>query len=87
MYVFRLTTNEPIAEGGPENLKTGLVPGDSYTHAMKNLAMEFGDALIDQVTLNYLIDDGVLLLSQSTLNTIYNELSKAQNENESEDSG
>lgn len=83
MYVFRLTTNEPISDGGPENLKTGLVPGESYTGAMKNLAMEFGDTLIDRVTLNYLIEDGVLLLSEETLTTIYNELAKAT---ESEDS-
>ena len=53
---------------------------------MKKLAMEFGDTLIDQVTLNYLIEDGVLLLSQETLTTIYNEISKAQNGTESEDS-
>lgn len=83
MYVFRLTTNEPISDGGSENIKTGLVPGESYTGAMKNLAMEFGDTLIDQVTLNYLIEDGVLLLSEETLTTIYNELAKAT---ESEDS-
>lgn len=86
MYVFRLTTNNPIPDGGLENLKTGLVPGESYTQAMKNLTMEFGDALIEQVTLNYLIEDGVLLLSQETLTTIYNEISKAQNDTESEDS-
>ena len=83
MYVFRLTTNEPISEGGPENIKTGLVPGESYTGAMKNLAIEFGDTLIDQVTLNYLIEDGVLLLSEETLTAISNELSKTT---ESEDS-
>ena len=83
MYVFRLTTNEPISEGGPENIKTGLVPGESYTGAMKNLAIEFGDTLIDQVTLNYLIEDGVLLLSEETLTAISNELSKTS---ESEDS-
>ena len=76
MYVFHLTTNEPISEGGAENIKTGLVPGESYTGAMKNLAIEFGDTLIDQVTLNYLIEDGVLLLSQETLTAISNELSK-----------
>lgn len=76
MYVFRLTTNEPISEGGSENIKTGLVPGESYTGAMKNLAIEFGDTLIDQVTLNYLIEDGVLLLSEETLTAISNELSK-----------
>ena len=76
MYVFRLTTNEPISEGGSENIKTGLVPGESYTGAMKNLALEFGDTLIDQVTLNYLIEDGVLLLSEETLAVISNELSK-----------
>lgn len=86
MYIFRLTTNEPISDSVFENLKTGLVPGESYTQAMKNLAMEFGDALIEQVTLNYLIEDGVLLLSQETLTTIYNEISKAQNDTESEDS-
>lgn len=86
MYVFHLTTNEPISDGGSENIKTGLVPGESYTGAMKKLAMEFGDTLIDQVTLNYLIEDGVLLLSQETLTTIYNEISKAQNDTESEDS-
>lgn len=79
MYVFRLTTNNE----GSENLKTGLVPGESYTQAMKNLAMEFTDPAIEQVTLNYLIEDGVLLLSQETLTVIYNELSKAT---ESEDS-
>lgn len=83
MYVFRLTTNNPIPDGGLENLKTGLVPGESYTQAMKNLAMEFTDTAIEQVTLNYLIEDGVLLLSQETLTVIYNELSKAT---ESEDS-
>lgn len=83
MYVFRLTTNNPIPDGGLENLKTGLVPGESYTQAMKNLAMEFTDTAIEQVTLNYLIEDGVLLLSQETLTTIYNEISKAT---ESEDS-
>lgn len=83
MYIFCLTTNEPISDGGAANLKTGLVPGESYTQAMKNLAIEFGDALIEQVTLNYLIEDGVLLLSEETLTTIYNELSKAT---ESEDS-
>ena len=76
MYTFRLTTNEPISEGGSENIKTGLVPGESYTGAMKNLALEFGDTLIDQVTLNYLIEDGVLLLSEETLAVISNELSK-----------
>ena len=76
MYVFHLTTNEPISEGGSENIKTGLVPGESYTGAMKNLAIEFGDTLIDQVTLNYLIEDGVLLLSEETLTVISNELSK-----------
>ena len=76
MYTFRLTTNEPISEGGSENIKTGLVPGESYTGAMKNLALEFGDTLIDQVTLNYLIEDGVLLLSEETLTVISNELSK-----------
>lgn len=86
MYVFHLTTNEPISEGGSENIKTGLVPGESYTGAMKNLAIEFGDTLIDQVTLNYLIEDGVLLLSQETLTAISNELSKTQNNPESEDS-
>ena len=80
MYVFRLTTNKPISEGGSENIKTGLVPGESYTGAMKNLAIEFGDTLIDQVTLNYLIGDGVLLLSEETLTAISNELSKTQNE-------
>ena len=80
MYTFRLTTNEPISEGGSENIKTGLVPGESYTGAMKNLALEFGDTLIDQVTLNYLIGDGVLLLSEETLTVISNELSKNQNE-------
>ena len=80
MYVFRLTTNEPISEGGSENIKTGLVPGESYTGAMKNLAIEFGDTLIDQVTLNYLIEDGVLLLSQEILTAISNELSKTENE-------
>ena len=84
MYVFRLTTNEPISEGGSENIKTGLVPGESYTGAMKNLALEFGDTLIDQVTLNYLIEDGVLLLSQETLTVISNELSKIQNDTENE---
>ena len=83
MYVFRLTTNEPIADGGSENIKTGLVPGESYTGAMKNLAIEFGDTLINQVTLNYLIEDGVLLLSEETLTAISNELSKTT---ESEDS-
>ena len=76
MYVFRLTTNNPVSEGVLENLKTGLVPGESYTQAMKNLAMEFTDAAIDQVTLNYLIEDGVLLLSEETLTVISNELSK-----------
>ena len=76
MYVFRLTTTEPISEGGSENIKTGLVPGESYTGAMKKLAMEFGDTLIDQVTLNYLVEDGVLLLSEETLTAISNELSK-----------
>ena len=76
MYTFRLTTNEPTSEGGSENIKTGLVPGESYTGAMKNLALEFGDTLIDQVTLNYLIEDGVLLLSEETLAVISNELSK-----------
>ena len=80
MYTFRLTTNEPTSEGGSENIKTGLVPGESYTGAMKNLALEFGDTLIDQVTLNYLIGDGVLLLSEETLTAISNELSKTQNE-------
>lgn len=84
MYIFRLTTNEPISEGGSENIKTGLVPGESYTGAMKKLAMEFGDTLIDQVTLNYLIEDGVLLLSEETLTVISNELSKTQNDTESE---
>ena len=84
MYTFRLTTNEPISEGGSENIKTGLVPGESYTGAMKNLAMEFGDTLIDQVTLNYLIEDGVLLLSEETLTVISNELSKTQNDTENE---
>lgn len=79
MYVFRLTTHDE----GAENNKTGLVPGESYTGAMKNLAIEFGDTLIDQVTLNYLIEDGVLLLSQETLTAIYNEISKTT---ESEDS-
>lgn len=83
MYVFRLTTNEPVSDGGSENIKTGLVPGESYTQAMKNLAMEFTDTAIEQVTLNYLIEDGVLLLSEETLTTIYNELAKAT---ESEDS-
>lgn len=83
MYVFRLTTNNPVSEGVLENLKTGLVPGESYTQAMKNLAMEFTDAAIDQVTLNYLIEDGVLLLSPETLTVISNELSKTT---ESEDS-
>ena len=83
MYVFRLTTNNPVSEGVLENLKTGLVPGESYTQAMKNLAMEFTDAAIDQVTLNYLIEDGVLLLSEETLTAISNELSKTT---ESEDS-
>lgn len=83
MYTFRLTTNEPISEEGSENIKTGLVPGESYTGAMKNLAIEFGDSLIDQVTLNYLIEDGVLLLSQETLTAISNELSKTT---ENEDS-
>lgn len=86
MYVFRLATNEPISEGGSENIKTGLVPGESYTGAMKNLAIEFGDTLIDQVTLNYLIEDGVLLLSQEILTAISNELSKTENSSESEDS-
>ena len=76
MYVFHLTTNAK----GPENIKTGLVPGESYTGAMKKLAMEFGDTLIDQVTLNYLVEDGVLLLSQETLIAISNELSKTENE-------
>ena len=85
MYIFHLTTNEPISEGGSENIKTGLVPGESYTGAMKKLAMEFGDTLIDQVTLNYLIEDGVLLLSQETLTAISNELSKTQNDTENED--
>lgn len=80
MYTFRLTTNEPISEGGAENIKTGLVPGESYTGAMKNLAIEFGDSLIDQVTLNYLIEDGVLLLSQEILTAISNELSKTESE-------
>ena len=80
MYVFHLTTNEPISEGGSENIKTGLVPGGSYTGAMKNLAIEFGDTLIDQVTLNYLIEDGVLLLSQEILTAISNELSKTESE-------
>ena len=80
MYTFRLTTNEPTSEGGSENIKTGLVPGESYTGAMKNLALEFGDTLIDQVTLNYLVEDGVLLLSEETLTAISNELSKTQNE-------
>lgn len=79
MYVFRLTTSDE----GPENLKTGLVPGESYTQAMKNLAMEFTDTAIEEVTLNYLIEDGVLLLSPETLTVIYNELSKTT---ESEDS-
>ena len=83
MYTFHLTTNEPISEGGAENIKTGLVPGESYTGAMKNLAIEFGDTLIDQVTRNYLIEDGVLLLSQETLTAISNELSKTT---ENEDS-
>lgn len=83
MYVFRLTTNEPISEGGSENIKTGLVPGESYTQAMKNLAIEFTDTAIEEVTLNYLIEDGVLLLSQETLTIISNELSKTT---ESEDS-
>ena len=83
MYTFHLTTNEPISEGGAENIKTGLVPGESYTGAMKNLAIEFGDTLIDQVTLNYLIEDGVLLLSEETLAVISNELSKTT---ENEDS-
>ena len=76
MYTFHLNTNDPISEGGSENIKTGLVPGESYTGAMKNLAIEFGDTLIDQVTLNYLIEDGVLLLSQEILTAISNELSK-----------
>ena len=80
MYTFRLTTNEPISAESAENIKTGLVPGESYTGAMKNLALEFGDTLIDQVTLNYLIGDGVLLLSEETLTAISNELSKTQNE-------
>ena len=84
MYTFRLTTNEPTSEGGSENIKTGLVPGESYTGAMKNLALEFGDTLIDQVTLNYLIGDGVLLLSEETLTAISNELSKTQNDTENE---
>ena len=84
MYTFRLTTNEPISEGGSENIKTGLVPGESYTGAMKHLAMKFGDTLIDQVTLNYLIEDGVLLLSQETLRAISNELSKIRNDTENE---
>ena len=84
MYVFRLTTNEPTSEGGSENVKTGLVPGESYTGAMKNLALEFGDTLIDQVTLNYLVEDGVLLLSEETLTAISNELSKTQNDTENE---
>ena len=83
MYVFRLTTNEPISDSVFENLKTGLVPGESYTQAMKNLAMEFTDTAIEQVTLNYLIEDGVLLLSQETLTAISDELSKTT---ESEDS-
>lgn len=83
MYVFRLTTNEPISDSVFEILKTGLVPGESYTQAMKNLAMEFTDTAIEQVTLNYLIEDGVLLLSEETLTAIYNEISKAT---ESEDS-
>ena len=86
MYTFRLTTNEPTSEGSSENIKTGLVPGESYTGAMKNLALEFGDTLIDQVTLNYLIGDGVLLLSEETLTAISNELSKTQNDTENEDS-
>ena len=80
MYTFRLTTNEPISAESAENTKTGLVPGESYTGAMKNLALEFGDTLIDQVTLNYLVEDGVLLLSEETLTAISNELSKTQNE-------
>ena len=83
MYVFRLTTNEPISDSVFEILKTGLVPGESYTQAMKNLAMEFTDTAIEQVTLNYLIEDGVLLLSQETLTAISDELSKTT---ESEDS-
>ena len=83
MYVFRLTTNEPISDSVFEILKTGLVPGESYTQAMKNLAMEFTDTAIEQVTLNYLIEDGVLLLSQETLAAISDELSKTT---ESEDS-
>ena len=86
MYVFRLTTNNPVSETVLENLKTGLVPGESYTQAMKNLAIEFTDTAIEEVTLNYLIEDGVLLLSEETLTAIYNELSKAQNDTESEDS-
>lgn len=87
MYIFELTTNEPISDGGSENLKTGLVPGESYTQAMKNLAIEFTDSAIEEVTLNYLIGDGVLLLSKETLDTISKELEVNQNENESEDSG
>lgn len=84
MYIFELTT---ISDGGSENLKTGLVPGESYTQAMKNLAIEFTDSAIEEVTLNYLIGDGVLLLSKETLGTISKELEVNQNENESEDSG
>ena len=84
MYIFELTT---ISDGGSENLKTGLVPGESYTQAMKNLAIEFTDSAIEEVTLNYLIGDGVLLLSKETLDTISKELEVNQNENESEDSG
>lgn len=87
MYIFELTTNEPISDGGSENLKTGLVPGESYTQAMKNLAIEFTDSAIEEVTLNYLIGDGVLLLSKETLGIISKELEVNQNENESEDSG
>lgn len=83
MYIFELTT---ISDGGSENLKTGLVPGESYTQAMKNLAIEFTDSAIEEVTLNYLIGDGVLLLSKETLGIISKELEVNQNENESEDS-
>lgn len=86
MYIFELTTNKPISDGGSENLKTGLVPGESYTQAMKNLAIEFTDSAIEEVTLNYLIGDGVLLLSKETLDTISKELEVNQNDTESEDS-
>lgn len=86
MYIFNLTTNEAVSDGGSENLKTGLVPGDSYTQAMKNLAIEFGDSSIDQVTLNYLVEDGVLLLSKETIEIIRKELESIDSGTESEDS-